>query len=540
MRLFARRSARSRLLHIGDLDRQPVRLCLYALAWLVVAAPSPPDIRRDPDLHLSKISQEAVKWLSEYVKINTANPPGRELRAAEYLGGLLAAEGIPFRNAISAPGRANLVARIKGTDPGGGLALVHHMDVAAADKAGWSAPPFSGLIRDGYVWGRGTVDSKGLGIVHLASFIAVKRSGVTPKRDLVFLVTCDEEMGGSAGMEWVIKHRPSWLQGVDYALTEGGSNIVQGGRLVHVGVETTQKLVLWLRIRAFGEEAHSAVPGKATASHRLVHALDRLLRYQPAIRITPEVSRYLRDIAPYQPPDVRDRLLHPEDLVEDILAVRRLAPVHQALLRDTIALTFVRAGRSTNILSETAYAELDCRLVPDQDPMEFLDKVNEIVNDENVLIEPFLVSSPASSPLQSKLFDAIRTATRLFEPQATVGGSVLAGFSDARFLREKGIICYGFDPFKGEDRSPGVHGTDERISVSDLEFAIRYCHAVVSEMVETQKPEARSQKPEAGTRSQEPGARSQKSEARSQKPGTRSQEPEVRSQEPEARREGSS
>jgi len=484
MGLFAFSGSPVERLEKATMTRKAACLCLYlAVAFANVLA-SPPATRDNPVKQVSKVAQEAVKWLSEYVQINTANPPGREIAAAEYLAQLLRREGISCQTAISAPGRANLVARLKGRSPGGGVALVHHMDVATVDADSWSVPPFSGMIRDGYVWGRGTVDSKGLGIAHLAALVAIKRSGRPPRRDVVFLATSDEEMGGEDGMAWVLENRPEWLKGIDYALTEGGANIVRDNRLAHVGIETTQKLALWLRLTAVGEPMHGAYVNRNAASHRLIRALDRLLRYRPEILIAPAVARYFREIAAYQSPEIRDRLLHLDELTRDPESVRRLDPGHQALLRNTIAVSVVRAGSNTNAFSGTAYAELDCRLVPDQEPEEFLETVTEVVDDENIVIEPLLISSPAASPTDSELYEAIRTATQSIERQATLGSSVLAGFTDGRFLRERGIVSYGFDPFKASNGDlRGVHGIDEKLSISDLEFAIRYCHSVLSEFV---------------------------------------------------------
>ncbi len=459
----------------------PLSLMLVAPALFAAA---PPASVRSASIGADTLRRQAVRWLSDYLKINTSNPPGKELPAARYLAQVLQREGIPARTVVSEPGRANLIARIPGRTREGGLALVHHMDVVPVDATGWTVPPFSGLVRDGYVWGRGALDSKGLGVVHLAAMIALKRSGRVPERDVVFLAVSDEEAGGRAGMAWIAEHRPEWLRGIDYALTEGGSNIVRDNRLAYVGLENLQKAAVWLRLTAEGEPGPGSYAHKDAATHRLIRALDRLLRYQPGIVITPAVGRYFREIAPFQPQELRDRLLHPEELRKDPEAVRRLDPVHQALVRNTISVSVVRAGSSTNTLAATASAELDCRLVPSQDPDEFIETVTAIVNDPNIAIEPLLVSSSASSPLPSELSEAIRTATQSIDRQVTVGSAVLAGFTDARFLRERGIVAYGFDPFQASNGNlNGIHGKDERVAVSDLEFAIRYFLAVISEFV---------------------------------------------------------
>lgn len=456
-------------------------LVLFALA-LVAASPPAPQ-RATQETELEKVTRQAVKWLSEYVKINTTNPPGGELPAARYLRQILQREGIACRTVVSEPGRANFMARIAGRNRHGGVALVHHMDVVPVASGSWTVPPFSGLVRDGYVWGRGVLDSKGLGVVHLAAIVALKRSGRIPERDVILLAVADEETGGRAGMKWIVEEQEDWLRDIEYALTEGGANIVRDDRLAYVGLENTQKLAVWLRLTAGGEPSHGSYLNREAASHRLVRALDRLLRYQPGIVITPAVSRYLHDIAAFQAPETRERFLHLEELRKDPDAVRRFDPVYQALLRNTIAVTVISAGNATNSLSGTALAEVDCRLVPTQDPHEFIETVIDIVGDSNVVVEPVLITSSPSSPLGGELFEAIRTVTHSIDRQAVVGSAVLAGFTDARFLRERDIVVYGFDPFKASNGNLlRIHGTDERVAISDLEFAIHYLSAVVSEL----------------------------------------------------------
>lgn len=458
-------------------------LFLFFLLVLSGFAVRPGD-QPDANANLDAVSRESVRWLSDYIRIDTSNPPGREARSAEFLASLLRKEGISCQVFSSTPGRANVYARIKGTTNKGGIALVHHMDVVPAEKNAWAVPPFDGRVEDGYVWGRGAIDSKGLGIVHLAALIGLKRSGIRPDRDIVFLATADEESGSRAGLQWIIQNRPRVLKGIKYALTEGGTNIIRDGHLACVGVETTQKIPVWLRVTAVGTAGHAAFANRDAAPHRLIRALDRLLRYQTPVVVDPAVAHYLRDVAGFEPPDIRDRLLHLDDLVRDPDEIKHFEPAQQVLLHNTISVTVVKAGLKTNYMPESAYAELDCRLVPSQDPDEFIDVLSEIINDSNVVIEPFLIASPAASSSYTELFQALRDVTQKVEKRAVVTPSVLPGFSDSRFLRELGIASYGFDPFKLEnEQTQGVHGVDEKLAVSDLDFAIRYCFRVLAQFV---------------------------------------------------------
>jgi acetylornithine deacetylase/succinyl-diaminopimelate desuccinylase-like protein len=455
--------------------------CLMLLVCLAcsdgyAATPARPD--------LARLSEESVRWLSQYIRIDTSNPPGGEVHAADYLVQVLRREGVAARVIPSMPGRANVYARLKGRTRGNGLALVHHMDVVPAEPEGWSVPPFGGLVQDGQVWGRGALDAKGVGIAHLAAFIAVKRSGYPLETDLVFLATADEESGGDAGLGWLTENRPELLQGIGYAITEGGTNVIRDGNLVYLGVEVTQKVPVWLRVTATGSSGHSAFQPSETASHRLVRGLDRLLRYQWPLSVHPAVARYFKSVAPFLPPDLQERMSQPEELIRTPDLIRRFDPLHQSLLRNTVAVTVLRAGSKTNQAPEHAMAELDCRLLPSQDPEDFVEAVRQIINDPSIEIEPILQGSAASSPAASRLFDAVRQVTLRLEPGATVGTFVLPGFSDARWLRNQGIVSYGLDPFRlGEGQSAGIHGTDERIPVSELEFAIRYFYEIAAELV---------------------------------------------------------
>jgi acetylornithine deacetylase/succinyl-diaminopimelate desuccinylase-like protein len=451
------------------------------LAWLSFSGGRAASLGR---LDFARLSEESVRWLSEYIRIDTSNPPGREGQAAEYLAQILRREGIPARVIPTLPGRANVYARLSGRTKAGALALVHHMDVVPADPEAWSVPPFEGVFQNGHVWGRGALDAKGLGIAHLAALVAVKRSGYPLERDLVFIATADEESGGEAGLGWMIENRPNLFKGVGYALTEGGINLLRDGQLVFIGLEVTQKVPVWLRLTAAGSAGHGAVPRPEAASHRLVRALDRLLRYQWPVTLDPVVARYLKEIAPFQPPDLREIMGRPDELVKVQDLSRRLDPVHQSLLRNTLAVTLLRAGKKTNYLSDRAVAELDCRLLPSQDPEQFIHTVGQIINDPFIDLEPILIGTAASSPPEGRLFEAVRQVTQRLEPDATVGTFVLPGFSDARLLRDHGIMSYGLDPFRlKENQSAGVHGTDERIPISELDFAIRYFYEVTAELV---------------------------------------------------------
>jgi acetylornithine deacetylase/succinyl-diaminopimelate desuccinylase-like protein len=466
-----------------------VRLCAFGVrrwalgaAALAFAASTALQAQRTVDYN--RLSAEAAEILSGYLQTDTSNPPGNEIRGAEFLARLLQREGIDFEIIESRPGRANIYARLTGRPDRGALLLLHHIDVAPAEAEFWSVPPFSGLIQDGSLWGRGAVDAKSLGVVHLMAFLSAKRSRHPLRRDLVFLATADEEAGGEWGLHWLLQNRPDLFQNVEFVLTEGGSNIVRADRLLYVGLETTQKLPLWLRLTTRGEPGHGSVPRNATAMNRLIRGLERVTRYRGPVEVVPDVANFFRFIAPFQDIEMREGFLAVERFARDPEFFRRLSPFHQALLRNTVAVTVVKGGQLTNSIPSVATAELDCRLLPSQDPDVFLDELIEVIADPGIEVEVLLSSSAAASSLETSLFRTIRTVTRRLDSRAMIGPSVQPGFTDGRFFRERGIAAYGFEPFRfSSTASAGVHGNDERISLSDFEFGLRYFHQVVAAFV---------------------------------------------------------
>jgi acetylornithine deacetylase/succinyl-diaminopimelate desuccinylase-like protein len=453
----------------------------FAAIYLLLFSPA---LQAQRSVDYNRLGREATEILSGYLQTDTSNPPGSEILGAEYLARILKNEGIDFEIIESKPGRANLYARLKGRSERGALLLLHHIDVVPVEAEAWTVPPFSGSIQDGAVWGRGALDAKSLGVVHLMSFLSAKRSRQPLGRDLIFLATADEEAGGQWGVNWLLENRPDLFENVEYVLTEGGSNIVRADRLLYVGLETTQKLPLWVRLTSRGVPGHGSVPRSGTAMNRLIRGLEKVTRYRGPVDVVPEVANYFRFIAPFQDIEMREGFLEIERFARDPEFVRRLSPFHQALLRNTVAVTVVQGGQLTNSIPSAVTAELDCRLLPSQDPGAFFEELSELIADPGIEMEVLLSSFGAVTSLDTSLFRTIRAVTRRVDSRAVVGPSVQPGFTDSRFFRERGVAAYGFEPFKFSSTiSAGVHGNDERISLADFEFGLRYFHQVVAAFI---------------------------------------------------------
>ena len=418
---------------------------------------------------VGNLQDQAVEWLQDYVRLDTINPPGNEIAGARFLAAIFEAEGIPYEMAESAPGRGNIWARLDG-GPEPGLILLHHIDVVPADPNYWSTDPLSGEIRDGLLYGRGALDTKSSGIAHLAAFIALHRSGVALSRDVIFMATADEEAGGFFGVGWLVENRPELFDGVGYVINEGGRGADTGGQ-VQFSVEVTQKVPYWLRLTARGNPGHGSRPQAASSVTRLVAALDRLREHEFEPRVIPAVDTYFRRLAPGMGPEWESRYADMTAAIRDPEVLADLLghnPGHSGLLRNTCSMTRLGGSEKINVIPTEAWAELDCRLLPDQDPNEFLGELGAILG-RDIAVETLMGFTPAMSSSETGFFRSIEEVTQTHFPGASVVPSVSTGFTDSHFLRDLDIIAYGYAPFVvPRQDAAGVHGNDERISTENI------------------------------------------------------------------------
>jgi acetylornithine deacetylase/succinyl-diaminopimelate desuccinylase-like protein len=444
-----------------------------------------PDVPRT-DAQWRAVGREAAALLSQYVAINTTNPPGNELQTANWLKAVLAREGIDAQVFEPQPGKANLYARLKGNGSARPLILLSHMDVVLATPEYWTVGPFSGVVQDGYIWGRGALDMKGEAITQLMALLTLKRAGVPLKRDVIFLATADEEIGGGVGAGWFVEHHREVVQDAEFLLTEGGTiRTDASGRIEYYGVGTTEKSPFWLNVTAHGTPGHGSRPTPDNPVHRLVRALSRLAAYQTPLVVTPTVERYLRDLSTIETdPTRRVVLADVRAALRDSAAARFLTGdlTYNALLRNTISITGLMGSDKTNVIPPLARAALDVRLLPGQDPQAFLSDVVRVVGDSGVEITPQGPSWPATeSPTETELFRAIVAAARERTPDALVTTPPLTGFTDSHYFRRLGIVSYGLSPFPlSQAESRGVHGNNERVSLDDLNFGVHFMYDVVA------------------------------------------------------------
>ena len=434
------------------------------------------------------LGDEATTLLSQYVRINTTNPPGNEIAAARWLAEVLRREGIEARIFEPAPGKANLYARLAGDGSARPIVLLNHMDVVLASPEFWTVDPFAGLIKDGYVWGRGTLDMKGEGIAQLMTMLILKRAKVPLKRDIIFLATADEEIGAGVGAAWIAEQQPDLVRGAEFLLNEGGLTRAKAGgqgTVEFYGIGTTEKSPFWLDVTARGTAGHGSRPTPDNPVHRLIRALNRIAEWKTPLVVTPGVERSFRDLSTIErDTTVRRWLSDIRAALRDSAAVRGLTSdlTYNALLRNTISITGLKGSNKTNVIPPIATAAIDVRLLPGQDPAAFLAELVRVIGDTAVTVKPQGPSWPATeSSTETEMFRAIADVARHDHPEALVTTMMLAGFTDSHHFRRMGIASYGLGPFPlTQDDSRGVHGNDERISIVALRSGVRFYYEVVA------------------------------------------------------------
>ena len=432
------------------------------------------------------LEDEAVEWLQNLIRIDTINPPGNEYRAVDFYSRIFEAEGIDYHTAESAEGRGNIWARLEGGDEPG-LILLQHTDVVPAEEEFWTIEPLSGEIRDGYILGRGTRDMKGLGIIQLATFLSLHRSGVELNRDIIFLATADEEAGGYFGVGWLIENRSEIFDGAGVLLNEGGGGSRSEDGNVVFGVEVTQKVPVWLRLNAIDTPGHGSSPRTTSSVTRIVQALNILLENPFPPRIIGPVAEYFGELSVDMDEEWGPAYANISEAIRDPNFLQKLheaRPGHNSLVRDTCSMTRLSGSSKINVIPPEAWAELDCRILPDKPAEVFISELGAMIVDTGVEVETIMAFTPAISETSTRLFAAIETVTQELHPGSRVLPSVSTGFTDSHFTRDLGIVSYGFNPLiTNSGEHTGVHGNDEQVSEEAFRRAVGDYYAVVRNVV---------------------------------------------------------
>ncbi|MFG3161281.1 M20/M25/M40 family metallo-hydrolase [Streptomyces sp. NPDC048232] len=417
--------------------------------------------------------REVVELCAELIRFDTSNPTSDERACADRVVELLAEAGIASELVESAPGRANVVARIPGADPARGALLVHgHLDVVPADPAEWQVPPFSGEIRDGYLWGRGAIDMKDTVAVMLATARHFARTGTRPAREIVLAFLADEEAGGRFGAHWLVEHRPDLFAGVTEAIGEGGgfSYALDGTRRLYP-IENAQRGMAWMELTASGRAGHGSSPNDENAVTDLAESLTRIGRHTFPVRLIEPVRALLAEAARLQGVDLD---LDAEDLDAELAKLGHVADFMQVVLRNSANPTMFTAGYQTNVIPGRATARVDGRFLPGHE--------QELVDAIDALLLPSVSRRwvnhdiAMETSFDGPLVDAMCAAVRAEDPDGHPVPYCNPGGTDAKAFTKLYIRCFGFKGLKlPHDLDYGrlFHGVDERVPLEGLRFGVR-------------------------------------------------------------------
>lgn len=451
-------------------------LLLTITAGPTVCAEEPPTLcsARITEEHLASYSDLAVQWVEEYLRIDTTNPPGNEVRAAQFFKQILDREGIQNQIFEYRPGRADFWARIPHSTNSSKrpVVLLNHMDVVTSDAAHWKVPPFSGQMMDGSIYGRGAQDMKDEAVAQLLVLVMAKREQVPLDRDLIFLAVSDEEADGS-GTDWMLSNHADLLANPEFLINEGGDNLLQNEKVRYIGVDVGEKIPFWVHMVAHGRAGHGSRPIADSAPNHLVRALNRVLAYQAPYKVLPVVEEFLRDIAPYEPPERARRFRNVKAALRDPRFDQQVDNDESLnfLLRDTISVTMMHGSEQTNVIPSEAWANLDVRLLPGEDGAQFLKTLGRVIDDPDVTLEPVPgnYKTANSSPTDTSLYSAIRQVSGQYFPDVPVVPLLTSGYTENQRYRPMGIVAYGFSPYTAtEEEGSSEHGDDERIRVEEV------------------------------------------------------------------------
>ena len=465
---------------------------VFSLLFFIQGCATPrSDFARDGG-DFTRAKDRVAELLSRAIQIETVNPPGDEKPLAVFFSKILSKAGIETRVIDTPPGdskigRAAVWGVLRGSGKRRPIILLSHLDVVPADPDAWKTDPFAGVREGDTVIGRGSLDAKGVSVVHLLTMLELTKRELPLKRDVVFLATPGEESGGADGAGFIARERPDLFGGAEYLLTEGGGILIRGSddpALWRVGI--VEKSPCWLRVVAHGTPGHSSVPPLDAAVPRLIAALERVARIESPIRVVPEVAQMYRTLAKLAPPDDAAGYANlARHLEEDSTFRQRFMTLRfqAALVTNTLTVTVLEGSSRTNVLAPQAVAHIDARLLPGESCERLTRRVQAAIADPGISTEVLLSFETRSSSADTSLYAAIETIAAQSDPPARVVPSVTLGFTDAHYFRDIGVTSYGFIPraMRREDFS-GLHGHDERANVGSLAIAVTTLIEILEEL----------------------------------------------------------
>ena len=442
---------------------------------------------------LMNVEREVTELLRILIRINTTNPPGNETASANYIAQYLGKEGFKTEVIESTSGRGSMVTKLKGTGEKPSLLLLSHLDVVAANAQEWSIDPFAGEIKDGCVYGRGAYDMKSMTVIEIMVMKLLNKNHVLLKGDVVLAGTADEEQGGEEGAGYLLRNYKEKVL-CPYVINEGGGLAFPSKNGYVFPVQTAEKGILWLKIKAKGTPGHGSTPNMAdNAVLRMNKVLNKLGNYQPPTIYVPTLKAFLAEIGT-QDPELKEtfsRLLANPQKSEQILD--QLAKKDHALAEEirprtkmTIAPTMIHGGVKENIIPSDCEAVFDCRILPGQSINETVDLIKGLLKDvglDKLSFEFIQAHGGSESTINTELYSTITDVLKEFEPGCGVTPTLTTGGTDSRFFRELGSVCYGFQPMipdePNDQLEKRMHGIDERITVKNLVYGTSVLYETV-------------------------------------------------------------
>ncbi|MDH3430128.1 MAG: M20/M25/M40 family metallo-hydrolase [Gammaproteobacteria bacterium] len=439
-----------------------------------------------------QIAEESLQHLVELIKIDTTNPPGNETQAAKYIQAVLAAEGIESSLYALDPDRANLVARIKGNGSKRPILIMGHTDVVGVQADRWTEAPFGGLRKDGWVYGRGSLDDKDNVTAGLMTMIMLKRLGVELDRDIIFLAESGEEGTPEVGINFMVEKH--WdLIDAEYCLAEGGSGILEDQGVTVVGVQTTEKMPRRVTLVARGTAGHGSVPRIDNAVAILARAVAKASAWETDMRLNATTRTYFERLATVSSPDDAFRYRNVGDPAETAAIQQHFLetfPYHYSVLRTSVVPTVMEAGFRRNVIPSEGTAILDIRMLPDEDVDAFYEELAAVIDDPRVEIVPEPIYRPAAAPsgIDNVMFESLeRVAARMY-PDAIVLPTMSTGATDMSQVRAQGVHAYGIGPIRSIaelNSGNGAHSDNERVSEQAMTDFLRFVWMTIIDVAAT-------------------------------------------------------
>lgn len=467
------------------------RLSVLAVAVLASAAVSS---LQAAEPAWESVDAETLQHFQAMVRIDTADPPGREVDLTQYLAAVLTAEGIDYQIFAAEQERPNLVARLRGNGSKAPLLLMAHQDTVNVDASKWSFPPHSAARDSGWIYGRGTVDDKDNLTAALMTLVLLKRQGVALDRDVILLAEAGEEGATQIGIEYMVSHHFDAIE-AEFCLAEGGSVVRQDGKALYASIQTVEKLPRAINLTSNGIAGHGSVPLQSNAIVALSRAVATIADWQPPVRLSDTTTSYFSKLAALSDPASAARyraLLSPNSPAgrEALAYMKQYEPRNAAVLFSTVSPNMMEGGYRVNVIPSEAGATLDVRLLPDEDAPQFLELVRETIGDPAVNVEWAVRNQRpgASSSLDTEAYRVLESvyAETYAAPVLPV---MSTGATDMAYLRARGMQCYGIGPGIDSEDGPlgfGAHSDQERIIENELYRFVRTQYEIVQRLAATQ------------------------------------------------------